>query len=99
MSGQLRMTEKEFGFVHKFIFRSDVDLGWVVTKNLIIKKDGSDVLNISTNMVIVLPNVIEWSVQTGQTEFNGPHEGILLLTGSGRREEVFFDVFSEASKV
>ena len=99
MSGQLRITEKEFGFIHKFIFRSDVDLSWITAENLIIKKDGSDVLNITTNMVIVLPNVIEWSVQDGQTNYTGSHDGILVLTGSGRREEIFFDVFSEASKV
>ena len=95
----MRLTEKEYGFIHKFIFRSDIDLVWVTETNLIIKKNGVDSLNITTNLTVILPNIIEWNVQNGQTNFTGNYDGILVLTSGGRREEVFFDVFLESSKV
>ena len=98
MPANLRMTEKEFGFTHKFIFPINSNLSWVTGVRLKIIDNGTVKLNITTDWTIS-NNIINWAVQNTQTDFSGKKmDGILILTGSTRREEVVFSATFEATK-
>ena len=92
MTSNLKITEDEYGFTHKFIFPSGTDLTWVTGYRLIIEKNGVDQLNITTNLSTILPNIIVWEVQNGQTNFNGKCDGTLIISSGSRREELHFNV-------
>ncbi len=91
MAGNMRMTEGDYGFIHEFVFPSGTNLAWVTTTNLIVTDGTTENLNTTANLAIN-DNVIEWTVQNGQTDFNGDYDGVLVLTGASRREEIHFDV-------
>ena len=90
----LQFTEGEFGFTHTFhIFEEDgtnADISGFTGIRLIIYDEVADIakLNITTNLVISDPNV-EWSVQDGQTDFNGTFTASIHLTGTGVNEKVY----------
>ena len=97
MAGNLRLTEGDYGFIHEFIFPSGTSLTWITTINLIITDGTTQKLNITTNLTKA-DNVISWAIQSGQTDFNGDFDGILVLTGSTRNEEIHFKVDMIAKK-
>ena len=90
----LQFTEGEFGFTHLFhIFEEDgtnaVISGFTGVRLIIYDEVADEAkLNITTNLVINEPDV-EWSVQDGQTDFNGTFTASIHLTGSGVNEKVF----------
>jgi hypothetical protein len=97
MAGNMRMIEGDFGFIHEFVFPSGTSLSWVSTINLIVTDGITEKLNIITNLVVA-DNIIEWSVQSGQTDFDGDYSGVLKLTGATRNEEIHFKVDLIAKK-
>ncbi len=97
MAGNVRMIEGDYGFNHEFIFPSGTVLTWITTTRFIITDGSTEKLNITTNLS-VSDNVITWAVQSGQTDFNGDFDGVLVLTGATRNEEVHFKVDIIAKK-
>ena len=97
MAGNMRMVEGDFGFIHEFVFPSGTSLSWVTTIRLIVTDGTTEKLNITSNLVVA-DNIIEWSVQTAQTDFNGDYAGILKLSGATRNEEIHFKVDMIAKK-
>ncbi len=97
MAGNLRMIEGDYGFNHEFVFPSGTDLTWIATIRLIITDGTTPKLNITTNLTKA-DNVITWAVQITQTDFNGDFDGVLVLTGGSRNEELHFKVDMIAKK-
>jgi hypothetical protein len=91
MAGNLRLVEGDYGFNHEFIFPSGTDLTWLTSIRLIITDGTTEQLNITSNLTNA-DNIITWAVQNGQTNFNGDYDGVLVLTGSTRNEEIHFNV-------
>jgi hypothetical protein len=98
MAGNMRMVEGDYGFNHEFVFPSGTDLSWANTSiNLIITDGTTEQLNITSNLTKA-DNIVTWAVQNGQTDFNGDYDGVLVLTGATRNEEIHFKVDMIAKK-
>jgi hypothetical protein len=97
MAGNMRMVEGDYGFIHEFVFPSGTNLAWASTITLIVTDGTTELLNTTANMTIN-DNVIEWTVQNGQTDYNGDYDGVLVLTGATRNEELHFNVDMIAKK-
>jgi len=98
MTANLKITESEYGFNHKFIFPVNTDLTWISGFRLIINDKTGDKLNITSGLSVTQPNIISWAVQNGQTNYNGRYNGILILTSGSRREEIHFNADFVPSK-
>lgn len=79
---------------------TDADLTGYSTVQLILEDlDGTENLNITSNLTVSSPNVI-WAMQSGQTNYSGKQNGQVILTGSGRKRLVkIFSVFVHDSLV
>lgn len=97
MAGNMRIVEGDYGVTHDFVFPSGTNFGWVTTIRLIITDGTTEQLNITSNLSSA-DNIISWAIQSGQTDFNGDYDGVLVLTGATRNEEIHFKVDMIAKK-
>lgn len=91
----MEFVKGEFG--ENYTFRilnddgTDADISTYTGVRLIIEDfDGTELLNITTNLTVSTPNVI-WAMQTGQTNYAGKLRAqvILTKTGAARLVKVF----------
>lgn len=90
----LVFSEGEFGFIHNFNVKKEdgtnANLTGFTGVRLIIFDEVADVakLDITSDLVIASPQV-QWTIQNGQTDYNGTFTGALHLTAAGQNDKVY----------
>ena len=93
-SQTLKFLEGESGFVYNFNVKkedgSNAVLSGFTGVRLIIFDEVSNVakLDITANLAIV-GSIVQWTVQSGQTDYNGNHIVVLHFTAPGVLEKTF----------
>lgn len=99
----LKFTEGENGFTHTFNIKNEdgtaASIPWATGARLVIVDGSASKLDITANLAIVGSSV-QWTIQSGQTDYNGIFDGVLHLTATGRLEKVYdFPVIVQKKKV
>jgi hypothetical protein len=91
-----KCNEGESGFVHTFNVKEEdgtnSDITWATGTRLVIIDEGAGTTNldITTNMAIVPNNLVQWTVQSGETDFYGDNlTAVLHFTAPGRVEKTY----------
>jgi hypothetical protein len=89
-----KCNQGEYGFVHDFNVKeedgTDADITWATGVRLVIMDNGTSKLDITTNLAIVPNNLVQWTVQSGETDFSGDNLDVVLhFTAPGRLEKTY----------
>ena len=93
-SQTLKFSEGENGFVHDFNVKkedgSNADLTTFTGVRLVIFDEAASTakLDITANLAIV-GSTVQWSIQSGQTDYEGNFIAVLHFTATGRLEKTY----------